>query len=52
MRKKILQKNSFGFTLIEVMISIALFVIVMTVGMGAVISANNTYKKTHGMIAV
>lgn len=33
-----------GFTLIEIMVSIAVFAIIMTVGMGAVVSILNTYN--------
>ncbi len=41
-----------GFTLIEVMIAVALFIIIMTIGTGAVLNSNNTHKKTQAVRAV
>ena len=41
-----------GFTLIEVMISVALFTIIMTIGTGAVLNVNNTHKKSQNMRTV
>ena len=36
-----------GFTLIEVMIATGLFVVIMTIGIGAVLNVNSVYKKTQ-----
>lgn len=36
-----------GFTLIEVMIAVALFTIIMTIGIGAVLRSNANHKKTQ-----
>lgn len=43
----IFTKQSRGFTLIEVMIAVALFTIIMTIGIGAVLNSNNNHKKTQ-----
>jgi len=42
-------KKAEGFTLIEVMISIGLFSVIMVVGITAILSVNNTYRKTRTM---
>lgn len=36
-----------GFTLVEVMIAVGLFVVVMVAGIGAILSANTSHKKTQ-----
>jgi len=41
-------KNS-GFTLIEAMVSIGLFSVIMIIGITAVLSVNNTYRKSRTM---
>lgn len=41
-----------GFTLIEMMIAVALFTIVMVIGIGAVLNANLLHKKTQSVRAV
>ncbi len=46
------QSNMQGFTLIEVMIAVALFTIIMTIGVGAVLNSNNNHKKTQTVRAV
>lgn len=35
-----------GFTLIEVMVAVSIFTIVVTVGIGALVTVNNAYRKT------
>ena len=48
MKKKIHTQQS-GFTLIEIMISIGLFVVIMTLGITAVLNINRGHKKTQAM---
>jgi prepilin-type N-terminal cleavage/methylation domain-containing protein len=50
--KKYSNKVNQGFTLVEVMIAVGLFVIVMVAGIGAVISANNSHKKSQAQRAI
>ncbi len=38
-----------GFTLIEVMVSTAIFVVIMVMGIGAVLNANASHKETQGL---
>jgi prepilin-type N-terminal cleavage/methylation domain-containing protein len=51
-----MQKSSYnnqkGFTLVEVMIAVGLFVVVMIAGVGAVLSANSSHKKTQSQRAI
>ncbi len=42
-------KNKKGFTLVETMISVSLFVVITTVGMGTLLNANSLYRKSHDM---
>ncbi|MCU0660370.1 MAG: prepilin-type N-terminal cleavage/methylation domain-containing protein [Candidatus Pacebacteria bacterium] len=42
-----IQQIATGFTLIEVMIAVALFTVIMTVGIGAVLNSNSNHKKTQ-----
>lgn len=51
LRIKKVNTNS-GFTLVEVMIAVGLFVIVMVAGIGAVISANASHKKSQSQRAI
>jgi prepilin-type N-terminal cleavage/methylation domain-containing protein len=37
-------KNNKGFTLIEIMVSVAIFAIIMTTGIGALVSITNSYR--------
>ncbi len=48
MRNLSQNKNS-GFTLIEAMVSIGLFSVIMIIGITAVLSVNNTYRKSRTM---
>ncbi len=52
MKKHKTQSHTRGFTLIEVMIAVALFTIIMTIGVGAVLNSNNNHKKTQTVRAV
>lgn len=38
------KKNVYGFTLIEMMVSVAIFAIIMVVGTGALVSMTNAYR--------
>lgn len=40
------QKNQQGFTLVEIMVAVSIFTIVVTVGMGALLTVNNAYGKS------
>ena len=51
MKKNILKRNK-GFTLIEMMIAIAIFLIVITIGVGALLNASAVHNKTKGMRSV
>lgn len=41
-----------GFTLVEMMITIGLFTVIMTIGIGAILGVNSTQRKTQSMRAV
>lgn len=43
---KILSNNK-GFTLIEVMVAVSIFTIILTVGIGALLTINNNYQKSQ-----
>ncbi len=45
-------KNQKGFTLIEVMIAVGLFVVIMVFGIGSVLSTNNAHKKSQSQRAI
>mgnify|MGYP001573989563 CR=1 FL=1 len=49
--KKISQKNA-GYTIIETMISVSLFIIITVAGMGALLSANFVHKKSQDMRSI
>jgi prepilin-type N-terminal cleavage/methylation domain-containing protein len=51
MQKKQLQKNK-GFTLIETMIAVSLFLIIVTIGLGALLNANSVHKKSEEMRSI
>jgi prepilin-type N-terminal cleavage/methylation domain-containing protein len=40
-------KFSYGFTLIEVMVSVSIFAIVTTIGIGALLTTNTAYRKAQ-----
>ncbi len=44
--------KSAGFTIIEMMIAISLFLIVVTMGMGALLNANRLHKKSQDMRSI
>jgi prepilin-type N-terminal cleavage/methylation domain-containing protein len=52
MNRSFTKKQQKGFTLIEVMIAVGLFVVIMTIGIGAVLNSNNNYKKTQTLRAI
>jgi len=43
-RKSTKTKYIFGFTLIEVMVSVSIFTVIMTVGLGALVKMTNSYN--------
>lgn len=45
-------KNKGGYTLIETMIAVALFIIIVTAGMGALLNANLLYNKSKDMRSI
>ena len=45
--KELLSMPEQGFTLIEVMVAVSIFAIIMTVGIGALLILNNTYRQTE-----
>ncbi len=49
MKKNDFKKQNAGFTLIEVMVSVALFVIIMVMGVEAVLNTNLSHKETQGL---
>lgn len=40
-------QNLKGFTLIEVMVAVSIFAVVVTVGIGALLTINNSYRKSQ-----
>ena len=36
-----------GFTLVEVMVSVSIFVLITTIGIGALMNINNAYKQSR-----
>ena len=45
-------ENQKGFTLVEVMIAVGLFVVVMVFGIGSVLSTNSAHKKSQSQRAI
>lgn len=52
MKKKITVKNNRGFTIIETMISVTLFIIITTIGMGVLLNGHLLYQKSQDMRAI
>jgi prepilin-type N-terminal cleavage/methylation domain-containing protein len=50
MKKNITKQN--GYTLIETMIAVALFTIIVTLGMGALLNANVLHNKSKNMLSI
>lgn len=46
-KKHIHSLNKKGFTLIEIMVSVAIFTIIMTTGIGALVSITNSYRESQ-----
>ncbi len=46
------QRRHTGFTLIEVMVSVSIFAIILTVGIGSLLTINNAYRKSQSERAV
>jgi type II secretory pathway pseudopilin PulG len=51
MQKNIIKKEA-GYTIIETMISVALFIIIVTAGMGALLNANLLHQKSRDMRSI
>ncbi|MFH1365867.1 MAG: hypothetical protein ABIG99_00515 [Patescibacteria group bacterium] len=51
MFKKIL-KNKKGYTIIETMIAVSLFVVIVIIGMGALLNANLLHRKSQNMLSI
>ena len=51
MKKNIIKKES-GYTIIETMISISLFIIIVMSGLGALLNANLLHQKSQGMRSI
>ena len=43
------KKQNKGFTLLELMVSIGLFVVIVTIGIQAMLNTGNNYRKTQDM---
>ena len=50
--QKINLQNNKGFTIIETMIAISLFLIVVTIGMGSLLNANLLHRKSQDMRSI
>lgn len=47
MKRGIVSQSHTGFTLIEVMVSVSIFAVVLTVGIGSLLTINNAYRKSQ-----
>lgn len=47
MQRTLFQSRHTGFTLIEVMVSVSIFAIILTVGIGSLLTINNAYRKSQ-----
>jgi Tfp pilus assembly protein PilW len=52
MSKQIIKNQSGGYTIIETMIAVSLFVLIVTLGMGALLNANVLHKKSENMRSI
>jgi prepilin-type N-terminal cleavage/methylation domain-containing protein len=52
MQNKINLKNKGGYTLIEMMVAISLFLIIVTLGMGALLNASSLHNKSKDMRSI
>lgn len=52
MKKDFKQKNKNGYTIIETMIAISLFIIIVMAGMGALLNANLVHQKSKNMRSI
>ena len=52
MRKYFIQQGNKGYTLIETMIAISLFLVIAVMGMGAFLNANVVYQKSQDMRSI
>jgi len=50
--KKDFKNKKGGYTLIETLIAVALFIVVVTIGMGALLNANALYNKSKNMRSI
>src|SRR3989344_6032721 len=49
--KKFRQINN-GYTIVETMVAVSLFVVITTAGMGTLLSANSLYQKSQNMRSI
>lgn len=52
MKQRSVKKNSRGFTLVEIMVSISIFAIIITTGMGALLQITRSYQISQNRSAV
>jgi type II secretory pathway pseudopilin PulG len=52
MKKYFIQKKKSGYTIIETMIAISLFIVIVMAGMGALLNANLLHKKSQSMRSI
>src|SRR3989344_7981950 len=50
--KKMYFKNQRGYTIIETMIAVSLFLVIITAGMGALLNANLLHQKSQSMRSI
>lgn len=52
MPKKVIKNQSGGYTIIETMIAVSLFVLIVTLGMGTLLNANGLHLKSKNMRSI
>ena len=52
MKKYFTQNNKAGYTIIETMIAVSLFIIIVTIGIGALLNANLLHQKSQDMRSI